>query len=100
MTSPAAVTFIVRMTFTPEDRAEIDRILAALTAASRQEPGCITYIPHRLTDAPDTVLIYEQYANDAALDAHRNSAHFKQYAIGGLYQYMKKRGIEDLTALA
>jgi quinol monooxygenase YgiN len=44
-------------------------------------------------------LIYEQYADEAALDAHRNSSHFHQYAIGGLYQKMRQRQIENLTAV-
>jgi quinol monooxygenase YgiN len=28
--------------------------------------------------------IYEQYRNDAALEAHRQSTHFQQYAITAL----------------
>jgi quinol monooxygenase YgiN len=45
------------------------------------------------------VLIYEQYLDSAAADAHRASAHFKKYAVGGLYQRMKERSREDLVAL-
>ena len=36
----------------------------------------------------------------ASADAHRQSPHFKQYAVGGLYQKMKDRVREDLVALA
>jgi quinol monooxygenase YgiN len=45
------------------------------------------------------VLIYEQYADKAALDHHRGSPHFHQYAIGGLYQKMKERQLENLSAV-
>jgi quinol monooxygenase YgiN len=45
------------------------------------------------------VLIYEQYADEAALEHHRNTPHFHQYAIGGLYQKMRDRQVEDLTAV-
>jgi quinol monooxygenase YgiN len=45
------------------------------------------------------VLIYEQYADEAALDHHRGSPHFHQYAIGGLYQKMKERRLENLSAV-
>ena len=93
------VSFLVRMTFPPEDRQEIVEILRALTLASREEPGCVTYIPHRVEGEPDTVLIYEQYQDAAAADAHRASAHFKKYAVGGLYQRMRERAREDLVAL-
>jgi quinol monooxygenase YgiN len=94
------ITFMVRMTFPPDDRAEVAEIVRALTLASRLEPGCITYIPHHVDGDRDTVLIYEQYRDAEAAEAHRHSAHFKQYAVGGLYQKMKDRVREDLVALA
>ena len=59
----------------------------------------MTYVPHRVEDDPDTVLIYEQYADEAALEVHRGSAHFKKYAVSGLYQLMKERSTETLTAV-
>ena len=93
------ITFTVRMTFSPDDRAEIAETLRALTLASRQEPGCVTYIPHHVDGDRDTVLIYEQYRDAAAAEAHRNSEHFKQFAVGGLYQKMRDRIREDLVAL-
>jgi quinol monooxygenase YgiN len=93
------ISFTVRMKFSPDDRTEIAEILRALTLASRQEPGCITYVPHYVDGDRDTVLIYEQYRDVAASEAHRQSAHFKQYAVGGLYQKMRDRVREDLEAL-
>jgi quinol monooxygenase YgiN len=45
------------------------------------------------------VVIYEQYRDEAALEAHRASAHFERFAVGGLYQKMKEREIENLTAV-
>jgi len=94
------LSFTVRMTFRPEEREEIATILRELTAASRTEPGCISYIPHRVESDPDTIVIYEQYLDMAALDAHRASPHFALYAIGGLYQRMLVRSVEMLDTLA
>ena len=93
------ISFTVRMTFAPEDRDDVAETLRLLAVASRQEPGCINYIPHHLEGDPDTVLIYEQYQDAAALAAHHESPHFKQYAVGGLYQKMRDRSREDLQAL-
>ncbi len=87
------------MRFPEKDRSKIAEILEKLAIASRQEPGCVSYIPHQIKDDPDTVLIYEQYRDEAAVDAHRASPHFKQYAIGGLYQMMVERSMEDLVAI-
>lgn len=93
------VSFIVRFTFNPEDRADVAETLRLLAAASRREPGCVSYIPHQLEDDPDTVLIYEQYVDQKALAAHRETDHFKQYAVGGLFQKMRERSVENLLAL-
>lgn len=94
------ISFTVRMRFAQEDRAEITEILEALTAASRQEPGCVSYISHWVQGETSTVLIYEQYKDQKAEEAHRQSPHFKKYAVAGLYQKMLERNREDLAALA
>ncbi|MGB6191188.1 MAG: putative quinol monooxygenase [Terracidiphilus sp.] len=94
------ITFTVRMRFASEDRDDIAEMLERLTEASRQEPGCVSYIPHRIEGDPDTVLIYEQYRDSTAAEAHRQSPHFQKYAVGGLYQKMLDRSREDLKALA
>jgi quinol monooxygenase YgiN len=94
------VSFTVRMNFRHEDREEIAAILRELTAASRTEPGCISYVAHRVESDPDTIVIYEQFRDMAALDAHRAAPHFAMYAIGGLYQRMLVRSVEMLDALA
>jgi quinol monooxygenase YgiN len=93
------LSFTVRMTFHSEDRQEISDALRKLAEASRQEPGCVSYIPHSVQGDPDTVLIYEQYRDDASAEAHRQSDHFKKYAVGCLYQRMRERSREDLIAL-
>jgi quinol monooxygenase YgiN len=93
------VSFIVRFTFRLEDREEIAEALRLLTSASRQEPGCVTYVPHYAEGDPDSVVIYEQYRDEPALAAHRASSHFKTYCVGVLFQKMKDRNLETLVAL-
>ena len=93
------LSFTVRMTFDQADRDAIDEMLSQLTAASRKEPGCVSYIPLFVEGEACTVLIYEQYVDETALDHHRGSPHFHQYAIGGLYQKMKERQVENLSAI-
>ena len=93
------ISYTVRMTFRSEDRQRIAELLVSLARASRQEPGCITYIAHTVEGEPDTVVIYEQYSDEKALEAHRASPHFKECVVGGLYQMMLNRQVENLTAL-
>jgi quinol monooxygenase YgiN len=93
------VSFTVRMQFAKDDRDRITEILRNLALASRKEPGCVSYVPHHVDGDPETVLIYEQYRDQEAVDAHRSSPHFEQYAVGGLYQLMKERATETLEAI-
>ena len=93
------VSFTARFTFAPEARDEIAEALRLVTSESRREPGCVTYIPHHVEGDPDTIVIYEQYKDAAALAAHRDSTHFKKYVVGGLLQKMKIRTLENLVAL-
>jgi quinol monooxygenase YgiN len=93
------VSFTVRMRFSDEDRQNISEILEKLAKASREEPGCVSYVPHWVEGDPTTVVIYEQYKDGASLDAHRASPHFKEFAVGGLYQLMRERAVENLTAV-
>jgi quinol monooxygenase YgiN len=93
------VSFTVRMQFAKDDRDRVTEILRNLALASRKEPGCVSYVPHHVDGDPETVLIYEQYRDQEAVDAHRASPHFEQYAVGGLYQLMKERATETLDAI-
>jgi quinol monooxygenase YgiN len=59
--------------------AEVTSIFAKLTEESRKEPGCLAYVVHRHKTEPRRFFVYEQYKDDAALEAHRASPHFLQY---------------------
>jgi quinol monooxygenase YgiN len=59
--------------------ADVAQLFARLTEESRKEPGCVMYQVHRHRTEPRRFFIYEQYKDDAALEAHRATAHFLQY---------------------
>lgn len=59
---------------------EVASIFSKLTEESRKEPGCLMYQVHRHKTEPRRFFIYEQYQNDAALEAHRATPHFLQHA--------------------
>jgi quinol monooxygenase YgiN len=87
------------MQFDEADRDAVAEILRQLAPASREEPGCIHYIAHFVEGEPATVLIYEQYVDEAALEHHRNTPHFHQFAVDGLYRKMCERQVERLQLL-
>lgn len=71
-----AVTWVAKV----GQEAAVEEVLAKLTAEARKEPGCAMFQVHRHRTEPRRFFIYEQYKDDAALEAHRNTPHFLQYA--------------------
>jgi quinol monooxygenase YgiN len=67
---------------------ELDAVLAALrplVEASRREPGCLMYQPHRDPDNPNVLFLYEQYEDEAAYQAHAEFEHFETFAVGEIF---------------
>src|SRR5690348_7926064 len=63
----------------PGRAAELKQALVFVQASSRQEPGCEIYDLFESVDAEDTYCLFERYRNRAALEAHRNTDHYRAY---------------------
>jgi quinol monooxygenase YgiN len=65
-------------------------VIEELLAPSRAEPGNVFYQAQRAVDDPQLFYLYEQYADEAAYEAHMDSEHFtrlvKQEAIPELLE--------------
>ena len=85
-----AVTYVIRSGHENEALA----FFAKLTPLTRAEPGCRMYLAHRSTSDPRKFFLYEQYDDQAALDAHRSAAHFEQYVKNGLFTILESRSPE------
>ena len=57
----------------------VAEVLAKHVAATRTEPGCVGFIAYRSSEDQDRFLLYEQYVDEASLDAHRLTPHFRLY---------------------
>jgi len=79
---------------------QVAEIFSRLQAASRQEPGCLMYIVHRHKSDPRRFFIYEQYRDETALEAHRASSHFQEYAVKGLRNIGERVQGDQYTPLA
>jgi quinol monooxygenase YgiN len=84
----------VDMLVKPGAEEKCKEYIRILQENSRKEPGCLMYIGHQSTEDPRKFLFYEQYKDQAALDAHRNAPYFKQYVHGGLDPIMEHRSRE------
>ena len=71
-----AVTWMARI----GRESEVAAIFEKLSTESRKEPGCVMYQVHKHKTDPRRFFVYEQYKDDAALEAHRVTPHFLQMA--------------------
>ena len=85
-----AVTYLIKPGH--EDDAVV--LFGKLTTATRAEPGCRMYLAHRSLSEPRRFFLYEQYDDQAALDAHRAAPHFEQFVKDGLFRIIESRAPE------
>lgn len=84
--------FVVAITIeAKEGKAdELAALLAELTEPSNAEPGMKIFIPYRSPTDPKLFFVYELYRDEAAWDAHQQTAHFKK-ALPDLLALSAKR---------
>ncbi|MFF4213226.1 putative quinol monooxygenase [Streptomyces sp. NPDC001796] len=94
------IVLVARMQARPGKEQELRDALPALVAATRQEDGCLTYVPHQGLDDPGLLVMHEVWQSEEHLRAHSGSDHLRQFAklaetltVGGIQ-------IERLTELA
>jgi quinol monooxygenase YgiN len=86
-----AHVLVVRMTAREGEEDRAAELIRRLVEASSAEPGAVHYLAHRDPEDPRVFLTYEQYADQAAYEAHGASDHFKTIALGELFPLMESR---------
>jgi quinol monooxygenase YgiN len=85
-----AVIYMVK----PGREEKAAELFRTLTEYTRAEPGCRMYLAHRSTSDARRFFLYEQYDDQAALDAHRAAPHFEKYVKEGLLPMIESRSPE------
>ncbi|MEA1648028.1 putative quinol monooxygenase [Nitrospirillum sp. BR 11164] len=77
---PEQIQLVAHLTAKPgREQALVDAI-TAIVPAVRREPGCIAYLAHSSREDPGTVVMYEVWADQTALDAHVKGANLASLA--------------------
>jgi quinol monooxygenase YgiN len=74
-------TVIVRYTVQPGHEGEVQAILSKMVGPTRDEPGCTDYRAHRSLNDRSVFVLYEEYVDQAANEAHMRTEHFKRYIL-------------------
>jgi quinol monooxygenase YgiN len=96
MTGPcdAVVTIIARWRATDDARSEILEHISTLQQQSLAEPGCLGYEVLQAFGDPNSLVLVESYRDAAALDAHRDSPHYRELVIGHILPLLADRHVE------
>ena len=76
-----------------------ETLRAMASAVDRDEPACLTYRAARSTEDPDMFVLYEEYEDEAALLAHRETPHFKALIEGVIVPKLAAREREILIPI-
>ncbi|HOS94248.1 MAG TPA: putative quinol monooxygenase [Armatimonadota bacterium] len=63
----------------PGQEAAVTQALRDLAVPSKAEPGCVMYVPCRSKADPAKLVVIEEWADQAAFDAHAASPHFQAF---------------------
>ncbi len=86
-----AVVLVAKWLAREGEEGRIRGFLQQLTGPSRAEPGCQYYQPCQDRENPRSFLIFEIYANDAAVAAHAEAEHFKEFGLNGAIPLLESR---------
>jgi quinol monooxygenase YgiN len=75
----------------PGEEDSVMDLLDKVSRASVEEPGCLLFWVHRSLDDPTTFFLYEQYASQAAFEAHAASDHVRRYVLDDAVHRLESR---------
>jgi quinol monooxygenase YgiN len=95
------VVLVAKYTVKAGQGDQVEAALRRMTPIVRtEEPGCTFYQANRSPDNPDHFLLFEQYRDDAALAAHRETAHYKEIIEGTIAPMLEQRERALYTPIA
>jgi quinol monooxygenase YgiN len=83
----------------PGKEALVREVIAAMTPPSRREPGNLFYQAQVSPQDPLTFVLYEQYVDAAAYDAHKATPHFQEQVVGRALPALESRHVATLETI-
>lgn len=76
-----------------ETLQEVLKLLPEMVNNSKKEDGNLFYNVHQSVADPHTLLLFEGYRDEEALDKHRNSAHFNTLVVDQIAPLLENREV-------
>jgi len=82
----------------PGRGGDVERNLRLMAErVARDEPTCVLYRASRSIEEPDVFILYEEYVDQQALEAHRETPHFAELIEGTIVPILESREREVLV---
>ena len=95
-----AVRLLVRWVARAGEEAAVAAIIEEVATLSQAEPGCRHYIVSRDRDDHQVFVLFEEYVDEAALEEHAASEHFRELVLGRAVPLLDERVRTFLTPFA
>ncbi|MBP7554893.1 MAG: antibiotic biosynthesis monooxygenase [Chitinophagaceae bacterium] len=90
---PQAIYVFAKWQVKKENLQEVLKLLPEMVNNSKKEDGNLFYNVHKSVADPHTLLLFEGYRNEEALDKHRNSAHFNALVVDQIVPLLENREV-------
>lgn len=83
----------------PGEEDKVEQLLRGMVAPTRAEPGNVLYDLYRTNTGADSFHFFEIYQDQAALEAHRTTDHYKAYRAAIPNHLAEPIGVKVLAGL-
>jgi quinol monooxygenase YgiN len=95
----APIVVVARWTVAAASIAEVRALLPELQRKSLAEPGCLGYEVLESGTAPELIVLIERYRDAAAIEAHRDTAHYRELVAARIVPLLAQRQVDLLTTI-
>lgn len=88
-----AFAVIARYRCEPADGPTVRSALLEMRKHTLAEPGNLAYVVHADTEVPGAFVLYEQYTDRAAFDAHAAADHFAELILATVRPLLVERTV-------
>ena len=90
------IVVVARWQVVPGALAEVRDLVADVRTRSLEEPGCLGYEVLAADGDESAIVLVERYRDEAAVEAHRASAHYRDLVVARIVPKLTSRRVEVL----
>jgi len=90
---------IVKWTIKASETSRILSLLPQLAEKTRNEPGNLSYNIYQSADDVNVIFLHERYADQDAVEAHKNSEHYLATVANQIIPHLENREVQLVNKL-